>query len=128
MKRIILFIVCLLFGLMFINAGLNKFFNYMPVPKDMPEDAMKMFGGMMQIPWLMPLIGAAEILGGLLVIFPKTRAVGALIILPVMVGILLTTFSIKPVTLQGLAIPLVLAVILIWVLLENRSKYMALVR
>ena len=128
MKRIILFIVCLLFGLMFINAGLNKFFNYMPVPKDMPEDAMKMFGGMMQIPWLMPLIGAAEILGGLLIIFPKTRAVGALIILPVMVGILLTTFSIQPVTLQGLAIPLVLAVILIWVLLENRSKYMALVR
>ena len=128
MKRIILFIVCLLFGLMFINAGLNKFFNYMPPPKDMPEDAMKMFGGMMQIPWLMPLIGAAEILGGLLIIFPKTRAVGALIILPVMVGILLTTFSIKPVTLQGLAIPLVLAVILIWVLLENRSKYMALVR
>ena len=128
MKRIVLFIVCLLFGLMFINAGLNKFFNYMPVPKDMPEDAMKMFGGMMQIPWLMPLIGAAEILGGLLIIFPKTRAVGALIILPVMVGILLTTFSIQPVTLQGLAIPLVLAVILIWVLLENRSKYMALVR
>lgn len=48
MKKKILFIVCLLFGLMFINAGLNKFFNYMPVPKDMPENAMAMFGAIMR--------------------------------------------------------------------------------
>ncbi len=33
MKNKILFVVSLLFGLLFINAGLNKFFNYMPVPK-----------------------------------------------------------------------------------------------
>ena len=128
MKKIILFILCLLFGLMFINAGLDKFFHYMPQPKDMPEDAMKMFGAIMQIGWLMPLIGVAEILGGLLFIFPKTRALGALVIFPVMVGIMLTGFSIQPVTLQGLAIPLVMAVILIWVIIENRQKYLALVR
>lgn len=49
MKNKILFILCLLSGLMFINAGLNKFFNYIPVPEDMPEKTMKMFTAMMEI-------------------------------------------------------------------------------
>jgi len=126
MKKIILFILCLLFGLMFINAGLDKFFHYMPQPKEMPESAVKQFGAIMQIPWLMPLIAVAEILGGLLFIFPKTRALGALIIFPVMLGILCTTFSITPIT-GAAAIPLILFVILLWVIIENRRKYVALV-
>jgi uncharacterized membrane protein YphA (DoxX/SURF4 family) len=41
-KGKITFLLCLLFGLMFINAGLNKFFNYMPVPDHMPEKMIKM--------------------------------------------------------------------------------------
>jgi len=40
--RIVKFILCLLFGLMFINAGLNKFFNYIPMEKPTPEQ-MKLF-------------------------------------------------------------------------------------
>ena len=47
MKQKILFVLCLLFGLMFINAGLNKFLNYMPVPEEMPEDSMQLFTAMM---------------------------------------------------------------------------------
>ena len=80
MKSKVTFVICLLFGLMFINAGLNKFLNYMPVPKDMPENLMKVFGAFMTIGWLMPLVGIAEIVGGILFIIPKTRALGALVI------------------------------------------------
>ena len=125
MKRIILFVLCLLLGLMFINSGLNKFFNYMPPPKDMPADTMTMFTAMMQIKWLMPLIGIAEIVGGILIIFPKTRAVGALVLFPILIGILLTHFTVAP---EGLPIPLVMTAIFIWVLIDNREKYLALVR
>ena len=125
MKKKILFVLCLLLGLMFINSGLNKFFNYMPVPKDMPEDTAKMFGGMMQISWLMPLIAIAEIVGGILIIIPKYRAVGALILFPVLVGILLTHFTVAP---EGLAIPLVMTAIFIWVVIDNRDRYAGLVR
>lgn len=32
MKQKSLFAASLIFGLMFINAGLNKFFNYIPLP------------------------------------------------------------------------------------------------
>jgi uncharacterized membrane protein YphA (DoxX/SURF4 family) len=124
MKKKILFVVSLLFGLMFINAGLNKFFNYMPVPKDMPKDAMDMFGALMQIKWLMPLIGIAEILGGLLIIIPRSRALGAIVIFPVMVGILLTALSLS----SGLAMVLVLFVILIWIIIENWNKYLPMIK
>src|SRR5438067_512579 len=124
MKKKILFVVCLLFGLMFINAGLNKFFNYMPVPKDMPQNAMAMFGALMQIKWLMPLIGVAEIIGGILIIIPRYRALGAVIIFPVMAGILLTALSLS----SGLLMVLVLCAVLAWIIIENREKYLPMIR
>ena len=105
MKNKILFVVSLLFGLMFINSGLNKFFNYMPMPKDMPESLMKLMQTFMQITWLMPLIAVAEIVGGILVITSKYRALGAIIIFPVMVGIILTHIINAP---SGLVITVVL--------------------
>ena len=125
MKSKILFGLCLLFGLMFINAGLNKFFNYMPVPTDMPEDTMKMFVAMMQISWLMPLVGIIEIVGGILIIFRKTRALGAIVILPIMAGILLTHITVAP---EGVPMALVLFAILAWVIVDNRVKYLPMVR
>jgi uncharacterized membrane protein YphA (DoxX/SURF4 family) len=125
MKNKILFVVCLLFGLMFINAGLNKFFNYMPVPEDMPESVQRVMGAFMTITWLMPLVGFAEVLGGVLIIIPKVRALGAIIILPVMIGILLTNILLMP---SGLPIALVLFAINLWVIFENREKYMPMIR
>lgn len=124
MKKIILTIACVLFGLMFINAGLNKFFNYMPVPKDLPEPMLKAMAAFMQIGWLMPLIAVAEITGGLLFMIPRFRALGALIIFPVLIGILLTNIFIAP---SGLPIALILFAIEIWVIVENRHKYLPLV-
>jgi uncharacterized membrane protein YphA (DoxX/SURF4 family) len=125
MKNKILFVLCLLFGLMFINAGLNKFFNYMPPPPDMPADTMKMFVAITQISWLMPLLGIAEIVGGILIIFKRTRALGAVIIFPIMVGIILTHLTVAP---EGLPMALVLLAILIWVMVENREKYLPMVK
>jgi putative oxidoreductase len=125
MKNKILFGISLLFGLMFINAGLNKFFNYMPLPDDMPENTMKMFTAIVEIKWLMPLIGVAEILGGILFITNKYRALGAIIIFPVMIGIILAHIFVAP---EGLPIALVLFAILVWVIFENRKKYLPMIK
>ena len=124
-KTKVLFVLALLLGLMFINAGLDKFFHYMPMPKDMPEKMMKAFGAFMEIGWLMPLVGLAELVGGILIIIPKTRALGALIIFPVLVGIVLTNIVQDK---TGLPIALILSTILGWVMYENREKYMPMVR
>ncbi len=124
MKSKILFVLSLLFGLMFINAGLNKFFNYMPVPEDMPEQAMAMFNAFMQIGWLMPLIATAEIVGGILFIIPRTRALAALMLMPVMVGILCSHFYLG----EGFPIPLAMTAVLVWVIVENWEKYLPMIK
>lgn len=125
MKKKILFVISLLFGLMFINAGLNKFFNYMPIPKDMPEEMMKIMTAFMQIGWLMPLIAVAEIAGGLLFITNKYRALGAIIIFPVVIGIVVHHITTTP---SGLPIALPLLAINIWVIIENREKYIPMIK
>lgn len=120
MKQKILTILSVLFGLLLINGGLNKFFNYMPVPEDIAEEMLKDFNAIMEISWLMPLIAFAEIVGGLLIIFPKTRALGAVILFPVMVGILLTHIFVD---ISGLPMVIVIWAILLWIIFENREKY-----
>lgn len=125
MKNKILFVLCLLAGLMFMNAGLDKFFHYMPMPKDMPEKMVKAGMAFMEIGWLLPLVGAAEVLGGLLLIVPRTRALGAIVIVPVLIGILLTNISMAP---SGLPIVLVLIAIIAWVMIDNREKYLPMIR
>ena len=119
MKNKILFVICLLFGLMMMNAGLDKFLHYMPMPTDIPEPMLKAFNAFMAIGWLMPLVGAVELVSGLLFLFPKTRTLGALMILPVMVGIVLCNTVTEP---SGAPIALVLFAINIWVLIESRDK------
>lgn len=125
MKSKIILVISILFGLMFINAGLNKFFNYMPVPNDLPENMIKLMTAFMQIGWLMPLIAVVEIVGGLLFIFSKTRALGAIVILPIMVGIILTHAIDAP---SGLPLAIVLFAINLWVIFENRVKYLPMIR
>lgn len=125
MKQKIISVLSLLSGLMFINAGLNKYLNYIPVPDNLPEKVQKMNAAFMEIGWLMPLVAAAEIIGGILFIIPRTRALGALILFPVMIGILLTHLIFVP---NGLVIALVLMAINLWVIYENREKYMPLIR
>jgi uncharacterized membrane protein YphA (DoxX/SURF4 family) len=125
MKTKIHIILCLLAGLMFINAGLDKFFHYMPVPKEMPEKMVKAGMALVEIGWLLPLIGAVEITGGLLLIFSRTRALGAIVILPVLTGILLANINMAP---SGLPIVFVLIAIIFWVIIDNRERYLPIIR
>ena len=124
--KIIKFIISLLFGLMFINAGLNKFLNYIPMPKPTPEQ-MKIFEAFNQLHWLMPLVGAVEVIGGLLFIFPKTRALGSIVILPVMAGIILHVFTIDK-SPMNMSIAGILFLINLWMIFDNKEKYKALLK
>ncbi len=124
MKNKILFVVCLLFGLMMINAGLNKFFHYMPMPDDIPMRMKKVMSALLEIGWLLPLVAVIEILGGVLVITNKFRGLGAIMLLPIMVRILLTNIFTTP---SGLPLAIGLFVINLWILWENKEKYALMV-
>ncbi|PWN61366.1 MauE/DoxX family redox-associated membrane protein [Chryseobacterium oncorhynchi] len=123
--KYIKFILCLLFGIMFINAGLDKFFHYNPIPP-LTEAQMKIYAAFGEIGWLLPLVGAVEVIGGLLFIFPKTRALGAIVILPVLVGILIHNLFRDPSNV-GITISAVLFIINIWIIIDNKDKYKNLV-
>ncbi len=121
--KIVKFILCLLFGLMFMNAGLDKFLHYMPVPP-LEGEILKVGEAFGTIKWLMPLVGFIELTGGLLFIIPRTRALGAIVILPVMVGIILHNAIYMP---EGLAIAGVMFLINIWMIIDNKEKYKSLI-
>ncbi|WP_192348751.1 DoxX family membrane protein [Algoriphagus sp. Y33] len=123
MKKKVLNVLSIIFGLLLINGGLDKFLHYMPVPEDLPAALQADNLAFMEIEWLMPLVGFAELLGGILILFPKTRALGALVVFPVMIGVLLTHFFVAP---EGLVIALIIWAILLWIIFENRSKYLKL--
>jgi hypothetical protein len=109
---------------MFINAGADKFFHYMPVPPLEPE-IMKVAEAFMAISWLMPLVATVEIVGGLLFVFPKTRVLGAIVILPVMVGIIIHNAVYMP---SGLIIAGALFLIDLWVLYDNKEQFQSLIK
>lgn len=115
-------IVCVLFGLFMLNSGLNKIFQYMPMPEDLTEAQLEMFGHFMAISWLMPLVAVAEIVGGILFMIPKLRALGALIMLPITTGILLHHLVLDP-AMPGMAIGIIIFAINLWILFDNWSKY-----
>jgi len=121
--KIVKLILCVLFGLMFINAGLDKFFHYMPVPK-MEGEILAVGMAMGTIKWLLPLVATIELIGGLLFAIPKTRALGAIVILPVMVGIILHNATYMP---EGLAIAGPMLLINLWIIFDNWGKYKPMV-
>lgn len=122
--KIVNWVVCILFGLMFINSGLNKLFNYLPMP-EMTSSQLELFAAFGKISWLMPLVAVVEIIGGIFSIIPRFRALGAIIILPVMVGIVIHHFVFEPST---IIIALVLFAINIWLIVLNWKKYQALIQ
>lgn len=121
--RIFKFIVCLLAGLMFINSGLNKLFHYIPTP-ELSEQLTKINEAFVTIEWLMPLVSFAEIVGGILFIIPKTRALGVLVLFPIIIGIMLQHIYYAP---EGVPIASAFLLVILWIIFENKNKYLALI-
>jgi putative oxidoreductase len=125
MKNKILTVLSAIFGLLLINGGLDKFLHYMPTPEDLNPELIKDFEALAEISWLMPLIALTELVGGALLIFLRTRALGALIVLPVMAGVLLTHVFVDP---SQIIVAIVIWAILLWILYDNREKYLPIIK
>jgi putative oxidoreductase len=76
-----------LLGALFTVFGLMYFFKMMPEPKleGLPLDYMKVMGASKY----MDVIKALEVIGGILLLFPRTRGIGICIIVPIVVNIFL---------------------------------------
>ena len=85
--KIFKFIVFILFGLMFINSGLNKLFHYLPTP-ELSEELTRVNQAFDTIAWLLPLVGIVEVIGGILSIIPRTRPLGLIMLFPIIIGVM----------------------------------------
>lgn len=105
---------------MLVNSGLNKFFNHMPMPERSQEIAQA-FTSYVSLKWVLPLVA---LVGGTLFALPKYRALGALVTLPVMVGIGVHHLVLDP---TGLGVGLIMFLTNLCTLRENREKFALIV-
>ena len=78
-----------LLGIAFITFGLNHFFPFLPPFPAPPEGSpVAMFMGAVYSTGFMSFVKAFEIIGAILVIIPKTRNFGLLILGPIIINIL----------------------------------------
>ena len=112
----------ILFGFMMVNSGLNKFLNYMPIP-EMTESAEALMAALGASIYVLPLVAIVELLAGGLIITKKYNALGAVLMMPVTINIFLIHTVLNP---TGIILSLVLLLINLWILIENKSKFTAL--
>ena len=90
----------------------------------MPEKMVAAFKSFTEIGWLLPMVGTVEVVGGLLLLFRRTRPLGAVVVVPVLAGALVANISMAS---PGVPVVLVLMAIVSWVIVDNKEKYLPLI-
>lgn len=92
MKNLFNTIAAIALGLPMIIFGLNKFLLFANVAPPTDKTA-QMFLGAMFTSYLAKLVGITEIIGGGLVLLPKTRTLGWFVLSPIMANIIVFHFA-----------------------------------
>jgi putative oxidoreductase len=118
MKEKVITGIRFLLGLMMVNAGLNKFLHYMPMP-EMTEQAMELMGAFGASGYMFPLIAITEIVAGILLLTKKYNALGAVLMMPITVNIFLFHAFLDT---AGMGMGIVLLAINIVILVSERKR------
>lgn len=118
-----------LLGLLFVVFGLNFFLQFIPMPPGPPEGSPPaLFMAAMFPTGYLTFVKVLEILGGVLVAIPRTRALGLLVLGPIVVNIL--AFHVFLTKGAGLFEPpvLLITILPIVLLIAERNRFAALVK
>src|SRR6187397_2708997 len=80
-------VVRVLLGLMFLVFGLNGFLNFMPAPKDMPQDIMTVTGALMKAGY-MTVVSGTEVLVAVMLLTNRFVPLALALLAPIVVGII----------------------------------------
>ena len=112
-------IVRILLGIMMVIFGLNKFVGFMPMPP-LPTDAQTFFDALNNSGYIMKVVGAVELITGVLFLLNKYTALAAVVLFPVMLNAFLFHLFLAP----GAIAPALLAVAMtVFVMFANKDKY-----
>ena len=113
MCKITTIIASLLLGGAFIVFGLNYFLQFMPVEGPAEGSNASAFIGVLYTTGYLGFVKFLEVIGGVLVILPKTRNLGLLILGPIIINIIAYYYFIKDSFDWDIAILAVLALYLL---------------
>jgi len=103
----------IILGLILIIFGANKFAGFMPAP-ELPEAAGNFMGALAKTGYMFPLIGAVEVIVGLLLVLKKWVPFALILLAPVAVNMVLFHLKLAPGGIGPAAIVTILNVILIY--------------
>src|SRR5215831_11916647 len=111
--RIVTAIVRILLGLMFLVFGLNGFLNFMPAPKDMPQEILTVMGALMKAGY-MTVVSGAEVLIAVLLLANRFVPLALALLAPIIVGILTFHIFMAPATIVPGVIVTLMELYLAW--------------
>lgn len=124
MKQKINLILSILYGGLLANTGLNKLLpkdlKYMPKP-EMLDAAKATMRALVESGWIWEMVGISQIIGGIILMIPRFRALGSIILLPVNIGIFL--FHAIQDAPERMPMSIMILAINIWFVYDCRRKY-----
>ncbi len=121
MKKVQL-IIRILFGLMLVLFGLNKFLQFMPMPP-LPEEAGEFMGALVKSGYLMTIVAVVEVVVGILLLVNKFQALALIVIFPILLNAFLFHLFLDIAGIGGAFVALAMNVFLFF---NNKESYTAL--
>jgi uncharacterized membrane protein YphA (DoxX/SURF4 family) len=102
-----------LMGIAFLIFGLNGFLNFMPAPKDMPQDILEVMGAMNKAGFF-KVVSGVEVLVGVLLLVNRFVPLALALIAPIIVAILTFHIALQPATIGPGIVVALLELYLAW--------------
>jgi len=116
--KLAIVIARVLLGLIFVVFGLNGFLHFIPQP-EMPQAAIAFFGGLAAAGYMLPLLFATQVVGGVLLLVGMVP-LGLLLVAPVIVNIVGFHLFVSP---NGLGVALVVAALEVFLAWAYRDAF-----
>tara|TARA_R110002072_G_scaffold37715_19_gene109981 strand:+ start:6975 stop:7367 length:393 start_codon:yes stop_codon:yes gene_type:complete len=111
-------ILSVIYGLFLLIFGLNGFLNFFPLP-EMTEEAGTFAGSLAQTGYIFPIVGALQVIVGILLTINKFRPLALIVIFPIMLNAFLLHLFLDPAGIAGSLVAIILNVFLFIVYRES---------
>ena len=103
-------VIRIIFGVLLVIFGANKFFNFMPGPQEIPEPVMNYMAALISTKTL-ELVGIVEVVAGLAFVFNKYGGLLAIILMSVSINAVLFHAFLGPADIAGAIVLLALNIV-----------------
>lgn len=124
MKTKVLLGIQIIVGLLLVLFGLSKFFQFMPSPPSSEEMGMFM-KALVKTGYMMPLVGAIQVLAGVSFVLNKFTPLMAIVITPVMLNAVLAHLFLD---LSGIVASAIILVLVFIVMFKNKEAYSSILK